>query len=112
MSTSLVLVEFIAVVVSLFVLIFNIIIYKKTAGGSKAYLFWAQAAIFIFSGALIAFVSSFFTNLNEMELEGYKGIISITIKISSRNKEPHSAFSGMIPNPAADLVSLLNTIYS
>ncbi|GAG31076.1 unnamed protein product, partial [marine sediment metagenome] len=38
MSTSLVIVEFIAVVVSLFVLIFNVIIYKKTAGGSKAYL--------------------------------------------------------------------------
>ncbi|MFX1570204.1 MAG: M20/M25/M40 family metallo-hydrolase [Promethearchaeota archaeon] len=43
---------------------------------------------------------------------GYKGILSITIKISSKNKEPHSAFSGMIPNPATDLVSLLNTIYS
>ena len=43
---------------------------------------------------------------------GYKGILSITIKISSRNKEPHSAFSGMIPNPTTDLVSLLNTIYS
>jgi len=43
---------------------------------------------------------------------GYKGILSLTIKISSRNKEPHSAFSGMIPNPAVDLVSLLNTIYS
>ncbi len=43
---------------------------------------------------------------------GYKGILSLTIKITSENKEPHSAFSGMIPNPAADLVSLLNTIYS
>ena len=43
---------------------------------------------------------------------GYKGILSITIKVSSRNKEPHSAFSGMIPNPTTDLVSLLNTIYS
>ena len=43
---------------------------------------------------------------------GYKGIFSITIKVSSKNKEPHSAFSGMIPNPAADLISLLNTIYS
>ncbi len=43
---------------------------------------------------------------------GYKGILSITIKISSRNTEPHSAFSGMIPNPALDLVSLLNTIYA
>ncbi len=43
---------------------------------------------------------------------GYKGILSLTIKISSENKEPHSAFSGMIPNPAIDLISLLNTIYS
>jgi len=43
---------------------------------------------------------------------GYKGILSVTIKISSKNKEPHSAFSGMIPNPASDLVSLLNIIYS
>ncbi|MFW9989029.1 MAG: M20/M25/M40 family metallo-hydrolase [Candidatus Odinarchaeota archaeon] len=43
---------------------------------------------------------------------GYKGILSLTIKISSDNKEPHSAFSGMIPNPAIDLISLLNTIYS
>ena len=43
---------------------------------------------------------------------GYKGILSITIKISSINKEPHSAFSAMIPNPAIDLVSLLSTIYT
>ncbi|MFX1500272.1 MAG: M20/M25/M40 family metallo-hydrolase [Promethearchaeota archaeon] len=43
---------------------------------------------------------------------GYKGILSLTIKISSDNKEPHSSFSGMIPNPAFDLISLLNTIYS
>ena len=43
---------------------------------------------------------------------GYKGILSLTIRISSKNKEPHSAFSGMIPNPATDLVFLLNTIYS
>jgi acetylornithine deacetylase/succinyl-diaminopimelate desuccinylase-like protein len=43
---------------------------------------------------------------------GYKGILSLTIKISSKNKEPHSAFSSMIPNPATDLVSLLNTIYT
>ncbi len=43
---------------------------------------------------------------------GYKGILSLTIKVYSKNKEPHSGFSGMIPNPATDLVSLLNTIYS
>lgn len=43
---------------------------------------------------------------------GYKGILSLTIKVSSKNKEPHSAFSAMIPNPAADLISILNLIYS
>ncbi|MHA2181514.1 MAG: M20/M25/M40 family metallo-hydrolase, partial [Promethearchaeota archaeon] len=43
---------------------------------------------------------------------GYKGIFSFTIKLSSINKEPHSAFSSMIHNPAVDLVSLLNTIYT
>ncbi|MFX0074859.1 MAG: M20/M25/M40 family metallo-hydrolase, partial [Candidatus Hermodarchaeota archaeon] len=42
---------------------------------------------------------------------GYKGIITFTIRVSSPNKEPHSAFSAMIPNPAIDLISLLNTIY-
>ena len=43
---------------------------------------------------------------------GYKGILSFIIKVYSKNKEPHSGFSAMIPNPATDLVSLLNTIYS
>jgi len=43
---------------------------------------------------------------------GYKGILSITIVVSSQNKEPHSAFSAMIPNPAVDLISLLNMIFS
>lgn len=43
---------------------------------------------------------------------GYKGIISLTLKIFTKNKEPHSAFSAMIPNPATELISLLNTIYS
>jgi acetylornithine deacetylase/succinyl-diaminopimelate desuccinylase-like protein len=43
---------------------------------------------------------------------GYRGILSITLRITTKNKEPHSAFSGMIPNPAVDLISLLNTIYS
>ncbi|MFX1324915.1 MAG: M20/M25/M40 family metallo-hydrolase [Promethearchaeota archaeon] len=42
---------------------------------------------------------------------GYKGILSLRITVSSKNKEPHSAFSAMIPNPTIDLISLLNTIY-
>ncbi|TFG02165.1 MAG: M20/M25/M40 family metallo-hydrolase [Promethearchaeota archaeon] len=43
---------------------------------------------------------------------GYKGILSLTIKVSSKNKEPHSAFSSMIPNPVRDLIQLLNKIYA
>jgi len=43
---------------------------------------------------------------------GYKGILSLTLNIYTKNKEPHSAFSAMIPNPATELISLLNTIYS
>lgn len=43
---------------------------------------------------------------------GYKGIISLTFNVNTKNKEPHSAFSGMIPNPATDLISLLNSIYT
>lgn len=43
---------------------------------------------------------------------GYKGILSLTINIESDNKEPHSAFSGIIPNPVNDLISLLNKLYS
>ncbi|MFX1417506.1 MAG: M20/M25/M40 family metallo-hydrolase [Promethearchaeota archaeon] len=51
-------------------------------------------------------------NQNSILKLGYKGILALTIKVSSRNKEPHSAFSAMIPNPATDLVSLLNLIYT
>jgi acetylornithine deacetylase/succinyl-diaminopimelate desuccinylase-like protein len=51
-------------------------------------------------------------NQNSVLKLGYKGILSLTIKVSSINKEPHSAFSGMIPNPALDLVSLLNMLYN
>lgn len=43
---------------------------------------------------------------------GYKGILSITINVYTQNKEPHSAFSAMIPNPVSNLISLLNTIYN
>jgi acetylornithine deacetylase/succinyl-diaminopimelate desuccinylase-like protein len=43
---------------------------------------------------------------------GYKGILSLTINVSTKNKEPHSAFSAMIPNPATDLISILSSIYS
>ncbi|MBD3342496.1 MAG: M20/M25/M40 family metallo-hydrolase [Candidatus Lokiarchaeota archaeon] len=43
---------------------------------------------------------------------GYKGILSFSLKIFSGNQEVHSSFSSMIPNPAYDLVSVLNRIYS
>ena len=52
------------------------------------------------------------TGVQTCALPIYKGILSITIKVFTDNKEPHSAFSSMVPNPAADLISLLNTIYS
>jgi succinyl-diaminopimelate desuccinylase len=51
-------------------------------------------------------------NGNSIIKLGYKGILSFSIKVSTRNKEPHSAFSAMIPNPATDLISILNQIYS
>ncbi|NVM45926.1 MAG: M20/M25/M40 family metallo-hydrolase [Candidatus Lokiarchaeota archaeon] len=43
---------------------------------------------------------------------GYKGILSLNIKASSSNDESHSSFSSMIPNPAQDLIFVLNEIYS
>ena len=43
---------------------------------------------------------------------GYKGIVTLSLKVSSGNAEPHSAFSSMIPNPAQDLIFVLNSIYS
>jgi len=43
---------------------------------------------------------------------GYKGIVTLSLKVSSDNAEPHSAFSSMIPNPAQDLIFVLNSIYS
>ncbi len=68
----------------------------------------------IFKSCIDVYYPSAKQDLNQKSVLklGYKGILSLTIKISSRNKEPHSAFSGMIPNPASDLISLLNTIYS
>ncbi|MHA1472337.1 MAG: M20/M25/M40 family metallo-hydrolase [Promethearchaeota archaeon] len=43
---------------------------------------------------------------------GYKGILTLTIRASSDNAESHSAFSSMIPNPAQDLIFVLNSVYS
>ena len=68
----------------------------------------------IFKGCQDAYYPAIKQNFNgKLVLKlGYKGIISLTIIVSSKNKEPHSAFSAMIPNPAAELISLLNNIYS
>ncbi|MFX1497747.1 MAG: M20/M25/M40 family metallo-hydrolase [Promethearchaeota archaeon] len=43
---------------------------------------------------------------------GYKGILSLNIKLFSENEETHSAYSSIIPNPAVELICLLNHIYS
>lgn len=43
---------------------------------------------------------------------GYKGILSFTLKVSTKNEESHSAFASMIPNAAAYLISLINFLYS
>jgi acetylornithine deacetylase/succinyl-diaminopimelate desuccinylase-like protein len=43
---------------------------------------------------------------------GYKGILSLSITASTNNIETHSAYSPVVPNPASDLISLLNLIYS
>jgi acetylornithine deacetylase/succinyl-diaminopimelate desuccinylase-like protein len=68
----------------------------------------------MFKNCIDAYYPSTKQNLNgELVLKlGYKGILSITINISSTNKEPHSAFSAMIPNPTLDLISLISTIYT
>ncbi|MFX1308102.1 MAG: M20/M25/M40 family metallo-hydrolase [Promethearchaeota archaeon] len=68
----------------------------------------------LFKNCVDAYYPSTKQDLNQKSVLklGYKGILSLTIRVSSSNKEPHSAFSGMIPNPASDLVSLLNMIYS
>lgn len=68
----------------------------------------------VFNSCLDAYYPSIKQDLNGNSVIklGYKGILSVHIHISSLNKEPHSAFSAMIPNPAVDLISLLSTIYS
>lgn len=68
----------------------------------------------IFKNCLDVFYPSTKQDLNGNSIIklGYKGILSFSLNISTDNKEPHSAYSAMIPNPAIDLISLLNLIYS
>jgi acetylornithine deacetylase/succinyl-diaminopimelate desuccinylase-like protein len=68
----------------------------------------------MFNSCIDAYYPSMKQDLNGTSVLklGYKGILSLTIKVSSLNAESHSAFSSMIPNPAQDLIFVLNSIYS
>jgi len=68
----------------------------------------------MFNACTDAYYPSIKQDLNKVSVLklGYKGILSLSIKVSSANSEVHSAFSSMIPNPAQDLIFVLNNIYS
>jgi acetylornithine deacetylase/succinyl-diaminopimelate desuccinylase-like protein len=68
----------------------------------------------LFSSCIDAYYPSIKQDLNGTSVLklGYKGILSLSVKVSSLNAESHSAFSSMIPNPAQDLIFVLNGIYS
>ena len=68
----------------------------------------------LFNSCLDSYYPSMKQDLNGLSVLklGYKGILSLTIKVTSTNKDTHSAFSSMIPNPAQDLIFVLNGIYS
>jgi len=68
----------------------------------------------MFNSCIDAYYPSIKQDLNGTSVLklGYKGILSLTIKVTSLNAETHSAFSSMIPNPAQDLIYVLNGIYS
>ncbi|MFW9824948.1 MAG: M20/M25/M40 family metallo-hydrolase [Candidatus Thorarchaeota archaeon] len=81
--------------------------------GSPSFLKFIQDKKELFKDCKNVFYPSTKQNLDGILVLklGYKGILSLRITVSSKNKEPHSAFSAMIPNPAIDLISLLNSIY-
>ena len=82
--------------------------------GSPTLLKFIEERKELFKDCIDAFYPATKQNItgNSILKLGYKGILSLTIKVRSKNNEPHSAYSGMIPNPAADLISVLNLIYS
>jgi len=82
--------------------------------GSPTFLKLLENNKELFQSCIDVYYPSIKQDLSEKSILklGYKGILSITIKIYSDNREPHSAFSAMIPNPASELISLLNRIYS
>lgn len=43
---------------------------------------------------------------------GYKGILSLSINVYTNNEEVHSSYSNIIPNPAQDLIKLINFLHS
>ncbi|MBA7654872.1 Succinyl-diaminopimelate desuccinylase [subsurface metagenome] len=82
--------------------------------GSQSLLNFLEHKRNVFKQCINAYYPSIKQDINGYSVLklGYKGILSLTLKVYSKNKEPHSAFSAMIPNPATELISLLNTIYS
>ncbi|MBN1214373.1 MAG: M20/M25/M40 family metallo-hydrolase [Candidatus Lokiarchaeota archaeon] len=42
---------------------------------------------------------------------GYKGLISFSLRTTSKNKQVHSAYNNIIPNPCLDLLRLIDIIF-
>jgi len=82
--------------------------------GSPSLLKYLENKKEIFKSCLDAYYPAAKQDLNGRAVLklGYKGILSLKIKILSKNKETHSAYGSIIPNPAIDLVNLINLIYS
>ncbi|MFX1493156.1 MAG: M20/M25/M40 family metallo-hydrolase [Promethearchaeota archaeon] len=82
--------------------------------GSPSLLKYLENKKEILKSCLDAYYPAAKQNLNGRAVLklGYKGILSLKIKVVSKNKETHSAYSSMIPNPAITLVNLLNLMYS
>lgn len=78
-STSIVITACISVMITLLLAVFSFLIYKKTKGGSKAYLFWAKSGILLLAGALISFFSSFSMDPNAKLLKGIEGTTAVVL---------------------------------
>jgi len=81
--------------------------------GSPTLLNLLENRISLFNSCISAYYPSTKQSLDGKSVLklGYKGIISLTINLYTRNEETHSAYSSMIPNAAMDLITLLLTIY-
>ncbi|MFW9940942.1 MAG: M20/M25/M40 family metallo-hydrolase [Candidatus Thorarchaeota archaeon] len=82
--------------------------------GSPTLLKFIEEKKELFNDCIDAFYPAAKQNItgNSILKLGYKGILSLTIKVWTKNNEAHSAYSGMIPNPTPDLISVLSSIYS